>query len=218
MSVLKEINGYTMADRVPVKTFTDLKDDGSTAAGAWIYTGVYPEEGVNKAAARVSDDYTSLGWGFAWPANRRILYNRASADPSGKPWSERKKYVWWDPAQRQWTGYDVPDFQATKPPGYKGVWSKGGMDALDGDAPFIMKPDGKAWLFAPNGLVDGPLPTHYEPWEAPVGNALYPAHPRNPDSEDVQRHRQPVHRSGGSGISHRRHDLPADRAPYQQVR
>ena len=179
-SILKEINGYTVADRVPVKTFSDLKDDGSTAAGAWIYTGIYPEDGVNKAAARVSDDYVSLGWAFAWPANRRILYNRASADPSGKPWSERKKYVWWDAGQRQWVGYDVPDFQATKPPGYKGVWSKGGMDALDGDAPFIMKPDGKAWLFAPNGLVDGPLPTHYEPWEAPVENALYRAHPKNP--------------------------------------
>ena len=179
-SILKEINGYTVADRVPVKTFSDLKDDGSTAAGAWIYTGIYPEEGVNKAAARVSDDYVSLGWAFSWPANRRILYNRASADPSGKPWSARKKYVWWDAGQGQWVGYDVPDFQANKPPGYQGVWSKGGMDALDGDAPFIMKPDGKAWLFAPNGLVDGPLPTHYEPWEAPVENALYRAHPKNP--------------------------------------
>ncbi len=180
LSVLKEINGYTVADRVPVKGFADLQDDGSTVAGAWIYSGVYPEEGVNKAAARVSDDYVSLGWAFAWPSNRRILYNRASADPSGKPWSERKKYVWWDQAQQQWTGYDVPDFQATKPPGYKGVWSKGGMDALDGDTPFIMKPDGKAWLFAPSGLTDGPMPTHYEPWEAPVENALYRGHPKNP--------------------------------------
>jgi formate dehydrogenase major subunit len=180
LSVLKEINGYTVADRVLVKGFADLKDDGSTVAGAWIYSGIYPEEGVNKAAARVSDDYVSLGWAFAWPSNRRILYNRASADPSGKPWSERKKYVWWDQAQHQWTGYDVPDFQATKPPGYKGVWSKGGMDALDGDTPFIMKPDGKAWLFAPSGLTDGPMPTHYEPWEAPVENALYRGHPKNP--------------------------------------
>ena len=179
-SVLKEINGYTTADRVPVKSFGDLKDDGSTASGAWIYTGIYPEEGLNKAAARVSDDYVSLGWAFAWPANRRMLYNRASADPSGKPWSERTKYMWWDEKQRQWTGYDVPDFPATKPPGYKGVWAKGGMDALDGDTPFIMKPDGKAWLFAPSGLTDGPIPTHYEPWEAPVDNALYGSHPKNP--------------------------------------
>ena len=179
LDVLKEINGYTVADRVPVRSFGDLRDDGTTASGGWIYTGVYPEEGVNKAAARVSDDYVSLGWGFAWPANRRILYNRASADPAGRPWSDRKRYVWWDEARRQWVGYDVPDFPATKPPTYRGVWSKGGIDAHDGDAPFIMKPDGKAWLFAPGGLVDGPMPTHYEPWEAPVENALYGTR-RNP--------------------------------------
>ena len=178
LDILKEINGYTVADRVPVKSFGDLKDDGSTASGAWIYTGIYPAEGVNKAAARVADDYVSLGWGFAWPANRRTLYNRASADPAGQPWSERKRYVWWDGAK--WTGYDVPDFPATKPPTYRGVWSKGGVDAHDGDMPFIMKPDGKAWLFAPSGLVDGPLPTHYEPWEGPTDNPLYAAVRRNP--------------------------------------
>ena len=74
----------------------------------------------------------------------------------------------------------MPDFPETKAPGSKGVWAKGGMDALDGDQPFIMKPDGKIWLYAPSGLVDGPLPTHYEPWEGPVANALYQAHPRNP--------------------------------------
>ncbi|HVE78877.1 MAG TPA: molybdopterin-dependent oxidoreductase, partial [Gemmatimonadaceae bacterium] len=100
VSVLKEVNGYTVADRRPVKTFADLEDDGSTAAGGWIYTGIYPEEGVNKAAARTGDDYASLGWGFAWPANRHILYNRASADPAGRPWSERKRYVWWDEGKR----------------------------------------------------------------------------------------------------------------------
>lgn len=179
-TVIKEINGFTLSDHVPLGSFTDLKDDGTTAAGAWIYTGIYPAEGNNRAAARVPDDYVSLGWGFSWPANRRILYNRASADPDGKPWSERKRYVWWDTGQRQWVGFDVPDFPVTKDPNAKGVWSKGGLDAHDGAAPFIMKPDGKAWLFAPNGVVDGPLPTHYEPWEAPVGNALYPLHPRNP--------------------------------------
>ena len=178
-SVLKEINGYTLPGRVQVKTFADLKDDGSTASGAWIYTGIYPEEGVNKAASRVSDDYVSLGWAFAWPANRRILYNRASADPDGNPWSERKRYVWWDEGKRMWVGYDVPDFPATKPPTQKGVWSRGGVDAHDGSWPFIMKPDGKAWLYAPSGLVDGPLPTHYEPWESPVQSALYKVS-RNP--------------------------------------
>ena len=179
-SILKEINGYTVADRKPVKTFGDLKDDGSTASGAWIYTGIYPEDGVNLAAARTGDDYVSLGWGFAWPANRRILYNRASADPEGKPWSDRKRYVWWDEGKGLWVGYDVPDFPSTKAPTSKGVWSKGGMDALSGDNPFIMKPDGKAWLYVPSGLVDGPLPTHYEPWENPGGNALYPNQQRNP--------------------------------------
>ena len=187
--ILKEINGYTTGDKVPVKSFGDLKDDGSTAAGAWIYTGIYPEEGVNKAASRKSDDYTSLGWAFAWPANRRILYNRASADPEGRPWSERKRYVWWDPEADagdgsgktgRWVGYDVPDFPATKPPTYKGVWARGGIDAHNGDWPFIMKPDGKAWLYAPSGLIDGPLPTHYEPWEGPTTNPLYPNVPRNP--------------------------------------
>jgi formate dehydrogenase major subunit len=179
-SVLKEINGFTLADGVPIKSFADLKDDGSTAAGVWIYTGIYPADGDNRAAARVADDYVSLGWGFAWPANRRILYNRASADPDGKPWSERKRYIWWDRAKQQWVGFDSPDFPLGKAPGTRSDWAKGGMDALDGASPFIMKPDGKAWLFAPNGLVDGPLPTHYEPWEGPVGNALYPRHPRNP--------------------------------------
>ena len=145
-----------------------------------------------------------------------ILYNRASADPRASRGPSGRSTSGGIAGQRQWTGYDVPDFPATKPPGYTGVWSKGGMDAHDGDAPFIMKPDGKAWLFAPNGLVDGPLPTHYEPWEAPVGNALYPARPQESRGEDVQRHRQQVHRSGRSGISHRRHDLPADRAPPQR--
>jgi formate dehydrogenase major subunit len=179
-SILKEVNGYTLPDRVPVAAFADLKDDGSTASGAWIYTGVYPKDGDNKAASRKGDDWVGLEWGFAWPANRHILYNRASADPSGKPWSERKKYVWWSDDEKKWIGYDVPDFPATKAPTEKGVWAKGGMDALSGTDAFIMKPDGKAWLFAPSGLVDGPMPTHYEPWEGPVPNALYKAAPRNP--------------------------------------
>ncbi|HET7722646.1 MAG TPA: molybdopterin dinucleotide binding domain-containing protein, partial [Acidimicrobiales bacterium] len=179
-SVLREINGYTLPGRRLVASFGDLTDDGSTAAGAWIYTGIYPEEGRNLAAARTADDYVSLGWAFAWPANRRTLYNRASADPAGQPWSDRKRYVWWDEGRREWVGYDVPDFPADKPPSYQGVWRKGGMDALSGDQPFIMKPDGKIWLYAPSGLVDGPLPTHYEPWEGPVANPLYRTHGRNP--------------------------------------
>jgi formate dehydrogenase major subunit len=101
------------------------------------------------------------------------MYNRASADLQGRPWSERKKWVWWDAQQKKWVGYDVPDFATTKPPSAKGNPKGIGMDALSGTEPFIMKPDGRAWLFVPNGLVDGPLPTHYEPAESPVHNVLY---------------------------------------------
>ncbi len=171
--VLREINGFTWPDRRQLKDFSELRDDGSTACGSWIYSGVYPAEGVNRAASRVADDGLSLGWGFAWPANRRILYNRASADPAGKPWSERKKLIWWDEERRHWAGFDVPDFPLTKPPSDPGQPRAGGMDALSGSDPFIMKPDGKGWLWVPLGLADGPLPTHYEPVEAPVPNRLY---------------------------------------------
>ena len=192
MLVLKEINGYyvhppaqadkgdgtqrvyTLRDAPHVPGFTALKNDGSTACGSWIYSGVYPEPGNNRAASRItSDGYTFLQWGFSWPANRRILYNRASADPQGRPWSERKKYVWWDEEQKKWTGYDVPDFPLNKTPDYTPQPGATGMDALSGSDPFIMKPDGKGWLFAPKGLQDGPLPTHYEAAESPVHNALY---------------------------------------------
>jgi formate dehydrogenase major subunit len=101
------------------------------------------------------------------------MYNRASADPAGKPWSEKKKWVWWDAEQKRWAGYDVPDYIATKPPTDKGKPGAAGMDALPGTAPFIMRADGLGWLFVPAGLVDGPLPTHYEPVESPVANPLY---------------------------------------------
>jgi formate dehydrogenase major subunit len=112
-------------------------------------------------------------WGWAWPANRRILYNRASADPEGKPWSERKKYIWWDEEQNKWVGRDVPDFKATKPPSYRPGPDARGDDAIPGDGPFIVNGDGLGWLFAPVGLKDGPLPVHYEPVESPVPNLLY---------------------------------------------
>ncbi len=105
----------------------------------------------------------NLNWGFAWPANRRMMYNRASADPEGKPWSERKKYIWWDPDQRKWTGLDIARLPARQAPGLSLARQAQGMDAIDGDSPFIMHSDGKGWLFAPSGIKDGPLPTHYEP-------------------------------------------------------
>ncbi|HKH11515.1 MAG TPA: molybdopterin-dependent oxidoreductase [Rubrobacter sp.] len=174
-SILKEISGYTVADRKPVKGFAELKDDGSTACGGWIYSGVYAE-GVNQARRRkpwTEQPLSAREWGWAWPADRRILYNRASADPSGKPWSERKKYVWWDEEQEKWTGLDVPDFNATKRPDYKPAPDAKGDAAIPGDGPFIVNGDGLGWLFAPVGLKDGPMPIHYEPVESPVPNLLY---------------------------------------------
>lgn len=171
--ILKEINGYTVADRKLLSGFDACKDDGSTACGCWIYSGVFPEEDKNLARSRISDDHYSHDWGYAWPANRRILYNRASADPEGRPWSERKKLVWWDEEQGKWTGFDVPDFPLTKRPNTAAEQDGVGVDALSGSDPFIMLGDGKGWLFVPAGMRDGPLPTHYEPVETPMGNLLY---------------------------------------------
>ncbi|MBN9419447.1 MAG: molybdopterin-dependent oxidoreductase [Candidatus Eremiobacteraeota bacterium] len=161
--VLQEINGKDQRNNL-IQTFDDLKDDGSTSCGCWIYSGVYPKE--NRARER-----TEKNWGFAWPKNRRILYNRASADPEGRPWSERKKYVYWD--GEKWTGKDVPDFEPKKSPDYRPSEDAKGMDAIAGDRPFIMKPDGLALLFAPAGTRDAPLPAHYEPVESVTHNRLY---------------------------------------------
>ena len=172
--VLAEINGFG-PDGTHLEAYTALKADGSTRCGCWIYCGVYAK-GENAAARRKPGHEQSIvapEWGWAWPANRRMLYNRASADPEGKPWSERKKYVWWDEAKGEWTGLDVPDFEKTKRPDYVPPEGAQAEKALDGRSPFIMQGDGKGWLFAPDGLVDGPLPTHYEPEESPFKNALY---------------------------------------------
>jgi formate dehydrogenase major subunit len=174
-SILKEINGYTVEDRKPVNGFLELKADGSTACGGWIYCGVYAD-GVNQARRRKpwrEQPLQANEWGWAWPDNRRILYNRASADPEGKPWSERKKLVWWDEDEEKWTGIDKPDFVPTKAPSYRPDSDAEGMDAIPGDGPFILQADGKGWLFAPVGLMDGPLPVHYEPLESPVHNPMY---------------------------------------------
>ena len=176
--VLQRINGYELATGRLLDGYGELRADGSTGCGCWIYSGVYAG-GVNQAARRTPRGGTSrrdeaaLEWGWAWPANRRILYNRASADPDGRPWSERKALVWWDEDAGRWTGYDVPDFECTKPPRYQPPEGAEGPAALAGDDPFIMQADGKGWLFAPSGLQDGPLPTHYEPHESPFGNPLY---------------------------------------------
>lgn len=177
MKILKEINGYNSLTKELIPGFSVLKDDGSTTCASWIYSGVMPKEGNNWAAHRKSDPNNmagaNLNWGFSWPANRRILYNRASARPDGQPWSESKKWVWWDVAQLRWVGNDVPDFAVTKAPNAPGNPNAVGLDFLSGTDAFIMKADGKGWLFAPTGLVDGPIPTHYEPAESPVQNALY---------------------------------------------
>lgn len=178
--VLREINGYTVADGRLVAGFKDLADDGSTACGCWAYSGIFPAEGDNRARSRQADPPegpgTHLGWAFAWPANRRTMYNRASADLEGKPWSERKRLTWWNAEVQQWESTDEVDFDESKEPGHTPEYEKGarGMDAHAGHHPFVMMADGKAALFSPAGLKDAPLPTHYEPMESPVENLLYP--------------------------------------------
>jgi formate dehydrogenase major subunit len=172
-AILREINGFHLTGPRAgelLDAFVDMRADGSTSGGCWIYTGVYAG-GINRAARR--ETRSGSDWGWAWPMDRRVLYNRASADPQGRPWSERKALVWWDEAQGRWTGHDVPDFQVTKPPTYRPAPGATGPDALAGDDPFVMQADGKGWLYAPRGLLDGPLPAHYEPHESPVRNALY---------------------------------------------
>lgn len=177
-SVLAEINGYYVGgekDGQPLDNFNQMTDDGTTAGGCWIYAGIYAG-GQNMAARRkprAEQDETAAEWAWAWPANRRILYNRASAAPDGTPWSERKKFVWWDEETGKWTGKDVPDFPIDRAPSARSDQAHGGPANLDGDDPFIMQADGKGWLFAPSGMVDGPLPTHYEPQESTVANPLY---------------------------------------------
>jgi formate dehydrogenase major subunit len=179
-AVLAKINGRD-ADGNPLSAYTQLADDGSTACGCWIYCGVRAE-GVNQAARRKpgrEQSWVAPEWGWAWPANRRVLYNRASADPDGRPWSERKALVWWDQQNGSWTGHDIPDFVPDRAPSYRPPDDATGVDAISGTDPFIMQADGKAWLFAPAGLTDGPLPTHYEPQDSPFRNLLY-GQQRNP--------------------------------------
>lgn len=178
-AVLREINGFDVATGKQVGSFQALKEDGSTACGCWIYSGVFPAAGCNLTRARQADGKdgpgTHLGWGFAWPANRRTLNNRASADPAGVPWSDAKALIRWDDAKGEWVGPDVPDFPKDKRPDFQPDWSScpKGMDAHAGSDPFIMLSDGRAAIFAPSGLKDGPLPEHYEPIESPARNPLH---------------------------------------------
>jgi len=186
--VLREING-TGSDGTALSTYRDLRADGSTSCGCWIYSGVYADE-TNQSMRRRpghEQDLIAAEWGWAWPANRRVLYNRASADPDGNPWSERKKLVWWDAAEKKWTGDDVPDFPVATAPGYVPPDGAHAEAAIGGAEPFVMQGDGRAWLYSPSGLKDGPMPAHYEPQESPVGNALYPLQRANPARQEFHR-------------------------------
>jgi formate dehydrogenase major subunit len=179
----KEINGKALADLTDPKTqqiiksgqqlpgFAWLKDDGTTSCGNWIYSGCWTEAGP-QLARRGTDDPSGLGfyqnWAWSWPANRRILYNRASCDLSGKPWDPDRKQVWWNESAHSWVGNDVPDFKADSPP-------------KDHMGPFIMNPEGVGRIFGPlAAFADGPFPEHYEPIESPITNPLHPNQSNNP--------------------------------------
>ena len=179
----KELNGKALADLTDPKTqvtikkgqqlpgFAWLKDDGTTSCGNWIYSGSWTEAG-NQLIRRGTEDPSGQGiyqnWGWSWPANRRVLYNRASCDPSGKPYDPTRKQVWWNESTQLWAGNDVPDFKPDSNP-------------KDHMGPFIMNPEGVGRVFAPLGaFVDGPFPEHYEPIESPVQNALHPNQQNNP--------------------------------------
>ena len=187
LAVLKEINGWSVETGEHVAGFGDLAADGSTACGCWIYAGVHPSPDRNRARDRDPRGRYAHGWGFAWPADRRILYNRASARPDGRPWSEKKALVWWDELTGTWTGHDVADFPAGTAPGYVPDSRASGAATIAGDTPFIMHADGLGWLWVPAGLKDGPLPAHYEPLESPVANRVY----AQQDNPAADRHARP---------------------------
>ncbi|HBH63954.1 MAG TPA: formate dehydrogenase-N subunit alpha, partial [Erwinia persicina] len=151
-----------------LSSFAQLRSDGSTASGCWIFAGSWTPEG-NQMARRDNSDPSGLGntpaWSWAWPLNRRILYNRASADPQGHPWDPKRQLLHWDGAK--WAGQDIPDYGNAPP----------GSDA----GPFIMQPEGMGRLFALDKMAEGPFPEHYEPFETPIGtNPLHPSVISNP--------------------------------------
>ena len=167
--IAQEINGKDLVSGKRLATFAALKDDGTTTAGDWIYTGHYPESGnLTKRRDGIQDpaknDPTGMGfypnWAWSWPVNRRVLYNRASADPLGRPWDPSRAGIQWDGAK--WVG-DVPDYPVAADPTKPGA-----------PLPFIMTGEGTGRLFS-NGVADGPFPEHYEPIESPVDNPLHPA-------------------------------------------
>jgi formate dehydrogenase major subunit len=181
--VAKEINGKALADLKDEKTgqeikagqqlpgFAWLRDDGTTTSGNWLYCGSWTEAGA-QTQRRGTDDPSGLGiyqnWAWSWPANRRVMYNRASCNLEGKPWDPARAQIWWSESGQKWVGNDVPDFKVDSHP-------------KDHMGPFIMNPEGVGRLFVPIGAVsDGPFPEHYEPIESPVKNVLHPAQSNNP--------------------------------------
>jgi formate dehydrogenase major subunit len=179
--IAMEYNGKALADltdpkdatKVLVKAgdqmpgFAFLRDDGTTSCGCWIYCGAWTQAGNQMARRDNNDPYgigQTLNWAWAWPVNRRILYNRASSDPSGKPWDAKRKLVFWN--GKAWGGADTPDMRPDAAPD-------------ENVGPFIMTAEGVAKLFTPVGLVDGPFPEHYEPFESPI--PVNPMHPQNPN-------------------------------------
>jgi formate dehydrogenase major subunit len=174
--IAQEINGKDLTTGKRLESFAALKDDGTTSAGDWIYTGHYPESGnLTKRRDGIQDpaknDPTGMGfypnWAWSWPLNRRVLYNRASADPLGKPWDPQRAGIMWDAAAAKWVG-DVPDYPAIADPTKPGA-----------PLPFIMTGEGTGRLFS-NSVADGPFPEHYEPVESPVDNPLHPAQSTTP--------------------------------------
>jgi formate dehydrogenase major subunit len=172
--IAKEINGKDLSTGRQMASFANLKSDGTTTAGDWIYTGSYTEDGnLSKRREGVQDiaknDPTGMGffprWAWSWPLNRRVMYNRASADLDGKPWDPKRKAIEWNGSA--WVG-DVPDYPATMNPKDPAAW-----------LPFIMNGEGVGRLFSAS-MLDGPIPEHYEPVEAPIPNPLHPSQSEDP--------------------------------------
>ena len=195
--------------------YAKLKDDGSTASGTWIYSGVLGPDGINKANARKPHNYLGHGWGFVWPGDRRIIYNRASAAPTGEPWSERKKLVWWDAAEENGLASISPISRSKNRQTSGRPETRKDSMRFRATPPFILHEDGLGWLHVAKGLQDGPMPTHYEPLESPVRNALY-THDTNPVGQLVYPPGKSFRAAGRSAISVCPNDLSADRASYRR--
>ena len=219
-AVLQEVSGWEVKTGDFLDGYPKLKDDGSTVCGCWIYCGSF-KDGINQTARKKphwEQDYVAAEWAWAWPANRRILYNRASADPQGNPWSERKKFVWWDAEQEKWTGLDVPDFEETKRPDYVPPDDAEAEDAIAGDHPFIMQADGRSLALRPAGPRGRAAADALRAARVAVRQpALLAA--REPAAAAVRAAREPVQPGRGRArrgrLPVRRDDLPPDRAPHR---